>query len=177
MVINEKQMAFAKKVYGKVKNREISPIFVTAQAVLETNWGAHINGKNNLFNITKGLSWTGQVDMVEITQYFVNSKKTLFPPEKVLRKVRFDTNKWQYKVIRAFRHYESIDECIEDYYKLFKNPLYDEALNYKDNAFMFALKVTDIYRNKYSISPEYYKKLRSVIISLNSLEPWLKKTV
>ena len=62
-------------------------------------------------------------------------------------------------------------EC--SYY--FKKPMYSDAWEYKDNPLMFALKITDNYKAKYATSPDYYKSLRNVIITLGAKETWLSK--
>ena len=174
MAANQTQMAFAKRVYQAAKGGEIHPLFVTAQAVLETGWGAHTIGENNIFGITKG-SWEGPVDMVETTEYFVHDRKTLTPPDRILRKIKLTSGRWQYKVVRAFRHYESLEDCLADHIAIFKKPMYSDAWEYKDNPLMFALKITDNYKAKYATSPDYYKSLRSVIIALSAKETWLSK--
>jgi len=174
MAANQTQMAFAKRVYQAAKGGEIHPLFVTAQAVLETGWGAHTIGKNNIFGITKG-SWEGPVDMVETTEYFVHDRKTLTPPDRILRKIKLTSGRWQYKVVRAFRHYDSLEDCLADHLAIFKKPMYSDAWEYKDNPLMFALKITDNYKAKYATSPDYYKSLRNVIIALSAKETWLSK--
>lgn len=170
---NEKQMAFAKRVYQAAKGGEIHPLFVTAQAVLETGWGAHTIGENNIFGITKGSTWKGPVDMVQTTEYFSNDRKILTPPDKVLRKIKLDVNRWKYIVVRAFRHYETLDECLKDHLAIFKKPMYSDAWPYRDQPLMFALKITDNIKAKYATSPAYYTSLRSLIITLGSKENWL----
>lgn len=174
MAVNEKQMAFAKKVYQAAMGGEIHPLFVTAQAVLETGWGARIIGGNNVFGITKG-SWTGPVDIVETTEYFANDRKTLAPPDKIIRKVKLDTGRWQYKVKRAFRHYDTLEECLKDHTSIFKKSMYSDAWPYRDQPLMFALKITDNNKAKYATSPVYYTSLRTLIIKLSSRENWLKE--
>ena len=172
MAANEKQMAFAKKVYQAAKGGEIHPLFVTAQAVLETGWGAHVIGENNIFGITKG-SWEGPVDMVETHEYFSHDRKTLSPPDKILRKIKLTSGRWQYKVVRAFRHYDTLKECLDDHLAIFKKPMYSDAWEYRDNPLMFALKITDDNKAKYATSPDYYRSLRNVIITLGAKEAWL----
>lgn len=174
MAANQTQWAFAKRVYQAAKGGDIHPLFVTAQAVLETGWGAHTIGENNIFGITKG-SWTGPVDMVETTEYFVHDRKTLHSPDRILRKVKLSSGRWQYKVIRAFRHYETLEECLEDHTSIFRKDMYSDAWDYRDNPLMFALKITDGYKAKYATSPDYYKLLRNLIITLGSKEDWLSK--
>ena len=174
MAANEKQMAFAKKVYQAAMGGEIHPLFVTAQAVLETGWGAHTIGGNNIFGITKG-SWTGPIDMVDTKEYFAHDRKTFSPPDKILRKLKLDSGRWEYKVKRAFRHYESLEECLADHTEIFKKPMYDDAWPYRNEPLMFALKITDSNKAKYATSQAYYNNLRTLIITLGSKEKWLKK--
>lgn len=174
MAVNEKQLAFAKRVYQAAMGGEIHPLFVTAQAVLETGWGAHTIGENNIFGITKG-SWTGPTDMVETKEYFAHDRKTFTPPDKILRKIKIDSGRWQYTVKRAFRHYETLAECLADHTSIFKKSMYDDAWPYRNEPLMFALKITDNNKAKYATSPSYYNSLRSLIITLGSKETWLKK--
>ena len=60
---------FVKKIYAAaVRIGEIDPLFVTAQAALESGWGANAIGTYNIFGITKG-SWTGDTELVSTTVY------------------------------------------------------------------------------------------------------------
>lgn len=174
MAANEKQMAFAKRVYQAAMGGEIHPLFVTAQAVLETGWGAHIIGENNIFGITKG-SWTGPIDMVDTKEYFAHDRKEFSPPDKILRKLKLESGRWEYTVKRAFRHYESLEECLADHAEIFKKPMYDDAWPYRNEPLMFALKITDSNKAKYATSQAYYNNLRTLIITLGSKEKWLKE--
>jgi len=174
MAVNEKQLAFAKRVYQAAMGGEIHPLFVTAQAVLETGWGAYTIGENNIFGITKG-SWTGPIDMIETKEYFSNDRKTFSPPDKIIRKLKLDSGRWQYQVLRAFRHYETLEECLTDHTSIFKKPMYDDAWPYRNEPLMFALKITDSNKAKYATSQSYYTSLRSLIITLGSKEKWLKE--
>jgi flagellar protein FlgJ len=174
MAANERQMAFAKRVYQAAMGGEIHPLFVTAQAILETGWGAHTIGENNIFGITKG-SWEGPTDMVETKEYFAHDRKTFSPPDKILRKLKLDSGRWQYTVKRAFRHYETLAECLADHTSIFKKSMYDDAWPYRNEPLMFALKITDGNKAKYATSPDYYKSLRSLIITLGAKEGWLKE--
>lgn len=171
---NQKQWDFAKKIYLAAKGLEIHPLFTTAQAVLETGWGKYVIGEYNIFGVTKG-SWTGPVEMVNTTEYFKHDRKTLTPPDQVVRKVKMGPSKWKYSCIRAFRKYESLEEAIKDHEDIFKKPMYNDAWPYKDNPLMFALKICDEHKAKYATSPEYYKNLRSLIIQLRTREEWFNE--
>ena len=59
---------FVKWIYPQARKMgEINPVFVTAQAALESGWGKSAIG-NNLFGITKGSSWKGAVRLVTTTE-------------------------------------------------------------------------------------------------------------
>jgi flagellar protein FlgJ len=113
--------------------------------------------------------------MVETTEYFSHDRKTFSPPDKILRKIKLDSGRWQYKVFRAFRHYETLEECLSDHNSIFKKPMYSDAWPYRNEPLMFALKITDDNKAKYATSPAYYNNLRSLIITLGSKEKWLKE--
>ena len=78
--MNNKQIEFVKKVYPAAerlaKAGGVSPLFVTAQAALETGWEIRGIG-NNIFGITKG-SWTGDVSL-ELTTEVQISRVSPFP--------------------------------------------------------------------------------------------------
>lgn len=171
---NQKQLNFAKKVYQAAMDGEIHPLFVTAQAVLETGWGKSTIGENNIFGITKG-SWTGPVDMVKTTEYFSKGSKVLTPPDKILSKIQIEPRRWKYTVIRAFRHYETLEDCLQDHLAIFKKPMYSDAWEYRQTPLMFALKICDANGAKYATSPAYYKNLRALILQLSAKEEWLKE--
>lgn len=170
----QKQWDFVKKVYQAAKGGEIHPLFVAAQAVLETGWGKSTIGENNIFGITKG-SWTGPVDMIQTTEYFSNGSKTLKAPDRVLKKVKITNGRWKYTVIRAFRHYESLEECLKDHTSIFKKSMYSDAWEYRQDPLTFASKICDENGAKYATSPSYYYNIRSLILQIRNKESWLNE--
>lgn len=84
--MNNKQIEFVKKVYPAAerlaKAGGVSPLFVTAQAALETGWEIRGIG-NNIFGITKG-SWTGDVSLELTTEYFKTPTVAFKAPERVV---------------------------------------------------------------------------------------------
>ena len=52
----------------------LNPLFVAAQAALETGWGKRAIG-NNLFGITAGDKWTGKRRIVRTTEYFRDDRQ------------------------------------------------------------------------------------------------------
>lgn len=153
---------FVKWVYPEAKKGDISPIFVTAQAALETGWGKSAIG-NNLFGITKGSSWKGAVQLVTTTEYFSNPNVTFKAPEKVLSVIKQSEKRYKYTVKRLFRDYDSVAQCLEDHTAILKKPGYADAWPYRKDARMFTKKIVDNIGPKYATSPEYYETMCKVI--------------
>lgn len=69
----KEQIEFVRKIYPAAarlyRSGGVHPLFVTAQAALETGWKIKGIG-NNIFGITKGSSWTGSVSLELTTEYF-----------------------------------------------------------------------------------------------------------
>ena len=87
---------FVKWIYPHAKKTDINPIFVTAQAALESGWGKSAIG-NNIFGITKG-SWKGAVQLVTTREYFTNPNVKFKAPEKILSVELISNGKYLYKV-------------------------------------------------------------------------------
>ena len=66
MATRKEQIEFVKKIYPAAERLYraggVHPLFVTAQAALETSWKIKGIG-NNIFGITKGSSWIGPVSL------------------------------------------------------------------------------------------------------------------
>lgn len=75
---------FVKWIYPAAKRGEINPIFVTAQAALESGWGKSKIGNYNLFGITKGTTWRDPVILVSTFEYFSTPDVKFKAPECVL---------------------------------------------------------------------------------------------
>lgn len=95
------QLAFARQVYAAAveAKTEIDPAFVTAQAMLETGWGARVIGKANLFGITKGSQWDGDIVMVKTHEYFKTPKQKFKEPDRIVSVCKVaGKNLWYYTV-------------------------------------------------------------------------------
>lgn len=149
-------------VYPAAKGGEISPVFVTAQAALETGWGKSAIG-NNLFGITKGSSWNGAVQLVTTTEYFTRPDVTFKAPEKVLQVVKLSDNRYKYTVKRLFRDYASLSECLADHLAILKKPGYADAWPYRDDPREFCRRIVDGTGSKYATAPDYYETMCKII--------------
>ena len=152
---------FVKKIYdAAVRIGEIDPIFVTAQAALESGWGAKSIGTYNIFGITKG-SWTGKTELILTTEYFSTSDRKWKLPEKV-ESVEAVNGKYKYKVWRLFRVYESYDECLQDHLRILRGTKYASAWEYRKDRHEFLRKIASTY----ATSPTYVQTMESMFNSV-----------
>ena len=157
-----KQIEFAKWVYLAAKNGEIDPVFVTAQACLETGWGKSKIGKFNIFGITKG-SWTGKTVLILTTEYFSTPNKVFKAPEIKVSVVKMGPTKYKYTVKRLFREYDSLKQALDDHTAIFKKDMYADAWPFRNDPVKFAEKICDNMGAKYATSPSYLTSLKSMI--------------
>lgn len=166
----EKQRAFCKAVYeAAVRINEISPVFVAAQACLESGWGAHIIGRYNCFGITKGSGWTGKTVLVLTTEVFQSANVRFTPPEKVVGINKTSGGRYRYRVYRLFKDFDSWDDCLREHLRLFKKPGYADAWPYRRNAREFAKRIADNRGSKYATDPNYYRTMSAMIASVEKI--------
>lgn len=160
---------FVKWIYPAAKSGEISPVFVTAQAALESGWGKSAIG-NNLFGITKGSSWTGAVQLVNTTEYFSRPDVTFKAPEKVLSVTKINDKRYKYQVKRFFRDYQSLEQCLTDHLAILKKTGFSDAWPYRNDARQYVVKIQDCVGSKYATSPDY-------VVTMNKLFSMVEKVV
>ena len=162
---------FVKWIYPQAKKMgEISPIFVTAQAALESGWGKSAIGKN-LFGITKGSSWKGRTQLVTTTEYFSTPSVHFLSPECVIKVSKVSDKRYKYTVKRLFRDYDSIADCLSDHLAILKKPQFADAWPFRNDAKQYVKKIQDLVGGKYATSPSYVdtmdKMIDIVIKSIN----------
>ncbi|RGW67899.1 glycoside hydrolase family 73 protein [Segatella copri] len=160
------QLAFARQVYAAAveAKTEIDPAFVTAQAMLETGWGARVIGKANLFGITKGSQWDGDIVMVKTHEYFKTSKQKFKEPDRIVSVCKVaGKNLWYYTVMRAFKDFDSVGDCLKEHERLFQKSGYKDAWPYRKDPFKFAQKICDGVGCKYATDPTYLTTITSII--------------
>lgn len=160
------QLKFAQQVYTAAKNinDEISPSFVTAQAMLETGWGKNVIGTANLFGITKGSQWSGKVVMVKTHEYFKTPAFKATPPDKVLSVCKVaGKQQYYYTMMRAFKDFDTIEDCLKEHLRLFQKSGYKDAWPYRKDPFEFAKRICDGVGCKYATSPTYLTTITSII--------------
>lgn len=146
---------FVKWVYPQAKKMGgIDPVFVTAQAALESGWGKSAIG-NNLFGITKGSTWKGAVQLVTTTEYFSRPDVTFKAPEKVVQVVKLSEYRYKYTVKRLFRDYDSVADCLSDHFMLLQRPQFADAWPYRKNPELYVRRLVDGIGGKYATAPDY----------------------
>lgn len=165
MRVNE----FVKWIYPQAKKMgEIDPVFVTAQAALESGWGKSAIG-NNLFGITKGSTWKGAVQLVNTTEYFTTSNVTFNAPEKVMSVTKIGEKRYKYAVKRLFRDYDSVADCLTDHLAILKKSGYADAWPYRKDARQYVRRIVDGLGSKYATSPDYVQTMDKVFVMVENV--------
>lgn len=166
----KQQQEFCKKVFNAAcKVNEISPVFVAAQACLESSWGAKRVGKYNLFGITKGTGWTGKTVLVLTSEVFATPNMKFTDPEKVVSVIKRRDGRYQYKVYRLFKDFASLEDCLKEHLRLFEKPGYADAWPYRKNAREFAKRIADSKGCKYATDPHYAETMEAMIRSVERI--------
>lgn len=117
----------------------MNPLFVAAQAALESGWGDHAIG-NNLFGITAGDKWTGKRRTERTFEYFSDDRQSgRF--EKVYSITRTSDGRYRYEVDRKFRDYDTPEEGIRDHAKVLSAKRYAVAWAYRNDITRFAYEI------------------------------------
>lgn len=135
--------AFKKAYYPTIERvcaeTGLNPLFVAAQAALESGWGDRAIG-NNIFGITAGDKWTGKRQMVRTTEYFTDDRHGgAFA--KVHSITALKDGRYRYDVDRAFRDYDSTEECVRDHFRVLSSKRYQKAMQYRDDVRRFAHEI------------------------------------
>lgn len=175
MATRKEQIEFVKVVYSAARKlsdndpeNTLHPLFVTAQAALETGW--KVRGiDNNIFGITVGSSWTGDKKLVRTTEIFSNPSVKFKAPEAVISVTPLTRGKYRYIVDRFFRVYPSLEDCLSDHLSLLKKPMYADAWTYKDNPVEYARRLVDDTGAKYATDPNYAIVMESMIKTVQQI--------
>ena len=171
----QKQIDFVRTVYPAAKRlsdtdpkNTLHPLFVTAQAALETGW--KVKGiDNNIFGITVGSSWKGDKKLVQTTEIFSKPNVTFKGPEEVLSVTPIGDGRYKYSVRRLFRVYDNLEDCLADHLSLLKKPMYADAWIFKDDPIEYAKRLVDDTGAKYATAPNYAVVMKSMISQVNSI--------
>lgn len=166
----KQQQDFCKEVYNAAcKINEISPVFVAAQACLESSWGKNKVGRYNVFGITKGSNWTGKTVLVLTSEVFNSPNVKFASPEKVVSIFKRKDGRYQYKVYRLFKDFDSMGDCLKEHLRLFKKPGYNDAWPYRKNAREFAKRIVNNVGCQYATDPNYATTMNAMIESVERI--------
>lgn len=117
----------------------LNPLFVAAQAALESGWGDSAIG-NNLFGVTAGDKWTGKRQTVRTFEYFRDDRQGgRF--RKAYSITRLRDGRYRYEVERDFRDYDSVEEGIRDHAKVLSAKRYAVAMPFRHDVTRFAYEI------------------------------------
>lgn len=155
------QKEFVKWLYPATKGIDVSPIFIVAQAALESGWGKSRIGKYNLFGITKG-SWTGKTQLVTTREVHGKGNVKYNAPEQVISITPRSDGRYNYVVKRLFRDYNTLGEALYDHFTILKKPHFAHAWAFRHDSrkFVEQLQAGSL---KYATDPNYVKILHSII--------------
>lgn len=166
MATKKEQTQFVRAIYPAAERLYraggVSPLFVTAQAALETGWKVKGIG-NNIFGITKGSTWAGPAELVLTTEYFKTRDVKFKAPEEVVSVEQVAPDKYKYRVRRFFRVYASLDACLDDYLSLLRKPSYADAWPYRADPKEYVRRLVDDTGAKYATAPNYAEVMASMI--------------
>ena len=158
----------ARLMYEADKKHTVSPLFTTAQAMLESGWGTAAIG-NNIFGVTAGSGWEGAKVLVTTTEYFATPTKTFTAPEGVLSIKKLGEKNYKYTVRRYFRNYDTLAGALKDHNALFAKPMYADAWPYRLQAKEFAKRISDAHGAKYATAPNYATLMGKMIDSVKNI--------
>lgn len=158
---------FVRWLYPAACKGEISPIFVVAQAALETGYGKSLIGKYNMFGITKG-SWTGNTLLVNTTEILDTPNKTFALPEKVNSVTKLPSGKYKYSVARLFRDYDTLESCLEDHLSILKKPHFAHAWPHRGNPVKFVEQI-QAGKMKYATDPNYVTVMKQMFATVERI--------
>jgi len=166
----QKQIDFCKAIYqAALKLNEINPVFVAAQACLESSWGLKKIGNYNVFGITRGTWPANRCILVLTSEVFSVPNKKFVAPEKVVSVTKRPAGGYRYKVYRLFKNFSSYEECLQEHLRLFQKPGYADAWPYRKNAREFAKRIANNTGCKYATDPNYYKTMCAMIASVEKV--------
>lgn len=149
---------FCKWLAPSAYNTDISPVFIIAQAALESGWNGSTIGKYNLFGITRG-SWPVDKCILVTTHEYFRTKSVKFnAPEKVVS-IQYVASKrmYRYTVKRLFRNYATLAEALRDHTNVLQKS-FPDAWPYRKSPEVYVEKI-QTGKKKYATSPTYVQTM------------------
>lgn len=149
---------FCKWLAPSTYNTDISPVFIIAQAALESGWGGSTIGRYNLFGITRG-SWPADKCILVTTHEYYKTKGVKFnAPEQVVS-IEYVPNKkmYRYTCKRLFRNYATLGEALRDHAAVLQKS-WPDAWPYRMSPENYVKKIQAGHK-KYATSPTYVQTM------------------
>ena len=168
-----KSEKFIYEIYPKAKKQaEISPVFITAQAGLESGWGESRVGVNGLFGEKAGKDWKGKKVLVKTTEIAKNENQLNWFRGNLPEILSITQTGRGYYLIHCkdwFKDFDTIEECLQSHFKLLHSDLFKHALK---NAHDPVAYVKDLQDNKYN-----YATATNYVQVMCSIFPMVEKIV
>lgn len=162
-----KNKSFALEIYNAAKDIDVSSLFITAQACLESGWGKSAIGKYNLWGVKAGESWKGKRILVRTTEIIKKeSNLRLQINEEIISKTVLKSGNIKCIAKLWFRDYDSLQEAILDHNKVLTS--FTEAWGYRKDPYKFVDKLQEGNR-KYATDPNYASTMKAVYKTLNKM--------
>ena len=82
--------------------------------------------------------------MVKTHEYFKTPKQKFKEPDRIVSVCKVaGKNLWYYTVMRAFKDFDSVGDCLKEHERLFQKPGYKDAWPCRKDPFKFAQKICD----------------------------------
>ena len=152
---------FASKIYEEAKKMDISPLYITAMTCLESGWGKRSLLSYNLFGERANSDWKGKKKLLRVTEIH-HSKPILRDGESIVSHTQLTGTASKYIILRWFKDYQSIMECLEDHVKVFDE--FPNAMEYRKDPHIFPKLLCsepftdangELRYKKYDSSPNY----------------------
>lgn len=162
-----KNKSFALEIYNAAFGTDVSPLFVTAQACLETGWGKSTVGKYNLWGVKAGQSWKGDRVLVRTTE-IIKSGHTLVlqKGEEVISKTILKSGSTKYIAKLWFRDYDSLRDAVLDHNKVLMG--FTSAWVYRNDPYKF-VDALQTGQKKYATDPNYASTMKAVYRTLEKM--------
>jgi flagellum-specific peptidoglycan hydrolase FlgJ len=160
------QEKFVAKAYPEAKGASkitgIDPVFVVAQAAVESGWGKSGIGTNgnNIFGIKAGRSWQGKKALVTTSEYLSDKDRDF--PEVISVKWSSSRGKYHYRVKDYFRDYDTLQQAFEDHAKILQQPHFSHAWAHRSDGRRFAKEIQS-GKLKYATSDRYTDTITKVM--------------
>lgn len=139
MTPSEFKLAYYPAICRVCAQTGLDPLFVAAQAALESGWGAKAIGRN-LFGLTAGDKWTGRRQRRRTTEYFGDDRQGgRFARVHAITPLA--DGRFRYDVERDFRDYDTVEECLRDHAKVLSAKRYAAAMPYRADVRRFAYEI------------------------------------